>query len=950
MPKPTIFISYSHKDEEWKDRLVTHLGVLHNLEIWDDRRIAGGDDWLPEIEKAINKTQIAVLMISANFLTSKFILGKEIPALMQRRQKDNLRVMPMIVKPCAWQTVDWLSPINARPKDGRPLSGGNEHQIDTDFAAFATEIYELLKRVPEQPAIEGEQISIPPRKIETTKLPVTSVELFGREKELALLDNAWDNPKTRILSFVAWGGVGKSALINAWLNKIEENHYKHAELVYGWSFYSQGTKEKGQSSADGFINDAIKWFGHIGDIPTSQFERARLLSDLIVRQKTLLILDGLEPLQYPPGEMHGFLKDKSMPPLLKNLVRNMNGLCIITSRCQVEDLNATEGMLSHTHELEHLSDEAGMAVLKSHDLKGTDEEFKQTSREFKGHALALHLAGGYLKAYHNGDIKQRREIPKLILDERQGGHARRVMESYEKWFADKNQAELDVLYLLGLFDRPAAKAAIDVLRAELSIPGLTDRLQNLTNRDWLRALNHLRDLRLLAAKDEYDPDALDCHPLIREHFGDKLQQHNPEAWQQAHARLYDYYKKLPEKELPDTLEEMEPLFAAVMHGCLAGRHQQTMVDVLWKRICRNGEYYSLKKLGAYGADLSCLSNLFETLWDMPAIGLNDFWKAETLAWTGFALRAVGRLSEAAKSMKGSLKIRIEEKNWKESAIDTNNLSELYLTLGDITTAQNYGAQSVNFADRSGDGLMKEVTRRAYADSYHQAGNVKEAEKLYKEAEELRKKRQPEHPYLYSLEGFQYCDLLLSMGKYQDTLERARTTVKYENKSWYNLLAIALDKLTIGRTLMLQIVENNSLDFNEAELSLNQAVDSLQEAGEQEFLVRGLLTRTILYRHQKEFLKSWFDLDEAREISEYGQMRLLLTDYHLEACRVISAQLTAVSRQPSAKSYEVIENGEEWSLTCAEMQARFRQHFKEAERLISETGYHRRDEELEALRV
>jgi hypothetical protein len=77
---PKIFISYSHKDEEWKDRLLTHLNVLakqNRLEVWDDRRIAAGDEWLPEIEQAINFCHVALLLISANFLTSNFILNEK---------------------------------------------------------------------------------------------------------------------------------------------------------------------------------------------------------------------------------------------------------------------------------------------------------------------------------------------------------------------------------------------------------------------------------------------------------------------------------------------------------------------------------------------------------------------------------------------------------------------------------------------------------------------------------------------------------------------------------------------------------------------------------------------------------------------------------------------------------------------------------------------------------
>ena len=90
-----------------------------------------------------------------------------------------------------------------------------------------------------------------------------AVKSYGMasEKQLEILDNAWEELHTKIVSFVAWGGVGKSALINAWLNNMEAHNYKGAERVYGWSFYSQGTKERGQASADEFFNDAFKWFG-----------------------------------------------------------------------------------------------------------------------------------------------------------------------------------------------------------------------------------------------------------------------------------------------------------------------------------------------------------------------------------------------------------------------------------------------------------------------------------------------------------------------------------------------------------------------------------------------------------------------------------------------------------------------------------------------------------------
>lgn len=85
-----------------------------------------------------------------------------------------------------------------------------------------------------------------------------------------------------------------------------------------------------------------------------------------------------------------------------------------------------------------------------------------------------------------------------------------------------------------------------------------------------------------------------------------------------------------------------------------------------------------------------------------------------------------------------------------------------------------------------------------------------------------------------------------------------------------------------------------------------------------------------------------------EIAEYGQMRLFLTDYHLETCRTIKAQIAVAD--DSSSTFEIIENGETLSLSKTSMQAKFKEHFKEAERLIKETGYHRRDGELEELKV
>jgi hypothetical protein len=524
---------------------------------------------------------------------------------------------------------------------------------------------------------------------------------------------------------------------------------------------------------------------------------------LIKKQRTLLILDGLEPLQYPPGvaELEGRLKDPGLQSLLRELMRHNPGLCIITSRLVVTDLEPCVGSSVVQKNLEHLPTAAGTQLLAHLGVTGKESDLRQAAEDFEGHALALTLLGRYLALAYQGDIRQRDRIGKLTKERKQGAHAINVMEAYERWFQGK--PDLSILYLMGLFDRPAPGGAIRALKAKPAIKGLTDELVKLADEDWHYALSRLRDVHLLAKADPVDPEGLDCHPLIREHFAEKLKAKSEQAWKEAHSRLYDYYKNLPKKELPDTLEEMEPLFAAVAHGCQAGKHNEAEKDIYWKRIDRGNEFYSTDKLGAFGSDLAVLSNFFDIPWSNPVYGLPDKIKALVLSWAGFRLRALGRLREAAQPMQADLEMAIKQKDWIGCAQEAGNLSELCLTLGEVEKAVSSARQSVEFADRSGDGFMKETARTWIANASLQAGELDEALKRFQEAEEMLRKRSPEYKYRYSQSGFQFCDLLLSQGKVQEVLERANTTVQYEYQGWYTLLDRALDRLSLGRAYLLE---------------------------------------------------------------------------------------------------------------------------------------------------
>jgi len=451
-------------------------------------------------------------------------------------------------------------------------------------------------------------IRLGPEKISVARLPVTGSNFFGREEDIAFLNDAWANQHVNVVKIVAWAGVGKSTLVNQWLRRMAAEHYGSAELVFGWSFYRQGTSWRA-SSADEFLDAALGWFGDPDPRLGTAWEKGERLAKLIAHRRTLLLLDGLEPLQNPPGPQEGRVREPSLQALLRELAAFNTGLCVITTRLPVADIADHEQTSVLRRNLEQLSSDAGAELLRALGVKGREAELRSASDEFNGHCLALTLLGSYLTDAYNGDIRCRKEVAKhLAHDVRQGVHARKVMESYETWFGEG--PELSVLRMLGLFDRPADKNALRVLLKPPSIRGLTDSLTDLSPTDWRTILARLRRARLLAAEDPHNPGNLDTHPLVREYFGEQLQSQRTEAWKECNRRLYDYYRTLA-PQLPDSFREMEPLFLAVICACNVGLFREALHEVYIPRIQRGKACFTANVLGSRGALLSVLVHFFE---------------------------------------------------------------------------------------------------------------------------------------------------------------------------------------------------------------------------------------------------------------------------------------------------------------------------------------------------
>ena len=222
---------------------------------------------------------------------------------------------------------------------------------------------ELDAKVKKYDAIVKEFFNLNPPPVTSKKTPSIKISLpppltphlFGRDDELQLLDDAWANPATKIVIFHALGGAGKSALVSKWLAQMAKRNYDGARRVFGWSFFSQGSSENRSDSSEAFIDSALAFFGVTVD--GDYFRKADRLAEALRAERTVLVLDGLEPLQYPPntaGLREGGLKDRALQTILLQLAAQQPGLCIITSRERLSDLNGYDEATVIQRPLDHL--------------------------------------------------------------------------------------------------------------------------------------------------------------------------------------------------------------------------------------------------------------------------------------------------------------------------------------------------------------------------------------------------------------------------------------------------------------------------------------------------------------------------------------------------------------------------------------------------------------------
>ncbi|MGI9434630.1 MAG: toll/interleukin-1 receptor domain-containing protein, partial [Geminicoccaceae bacterium] len=236
---PLVFVSYSHQDELWKNLLLPQLKQLVPLgdfEVWNDRDIKACVDWYAAIKNKLDRTKVAVCLISANFLNSSFCMDEEVSYLLQQRNKRDLEIIPVLVEGRVRKPHRWLKRLQMLPRDGKNVTTHFKDDPAQVFAMVSEQAHDML-----QPGYSFKRpppAGTPPEKIDIDRLPESDDLLFGRRLELNSLDSIWDEDSLKLAVFAASGGVGRSSLVRCWVedmplerSQIRLNHWDSQEVI-----------------------------------------------------------------------------------------------------------------------------------------------------------------------------------------------------------------------------------------------------------------------------------------------------------------------------------------------------------------------------------------------------------------------------------------------------------------------------------------------------------------------------------------------------------------------------------------------------------------------------------------------------------------------------------------------------------------------------------------------
>ena len=143
-----IFVSYSHKDEQWLEKLSVVFAPLvrqERMHLWSDAQIQPGNEWRQKIQTALARAKIAVLLVSPDFLASDFIAKEELSPLLNAAEQGGLTILWIAVRACLYTKTE-IAKYQAVNDPSKPLARLKPAQVDDELVRICEHIERAMKR------------------------------------------------------------------------------------------------------------------------------------------------------------------------------------------------------------------------------------------------------------------------------------------------------------------------------------------------------------------------------------------------------------------------------------------------------------------------------------------------------------------------------------------------------------------------------------------------------------------------------------------------------------------------------------------------------------------------------------------------------------------------------------------------------------------------------------
>lgn len=236
-----LFISYSHKDEEYRIQLENHLKPLKRMGIindWSDRKIDPGDKWRDAIDRNLEAAQIILLLISSDFLASDYCYDIEMKRALEKHEAGESRVIPIILRPVLWKETPFAG-LNPLPRDARPVVGGSWENIDEAWVHVVQNIESICQDIPSLKKRSSARI----RDFYSVQLVPTPVpNPVGRSREIEKVIDSLK--KYTSVAIAGIPGVGKTTVLAAAVRELANIKDRLYDYIAFHRISEKGSKEE----------------------------------------------------------------------------------------------------------------------------------------------------------------------------------------------------------------------------------------------------------------------------------------------------------------------------------------------------------------------------------------------------------------------------------------------------------------------------------------------------------------------------------------------------------------------------------------------------------------------------------------------------------------------------------------------------------------------------------